>query len=137
VPLSEELEFVQRYLDIQKVRFGDRLQLSVDVPSELTTIFVPNLILQPLVENAVNHGIAKRATGGAIRIAATRAGDALTISVGNDGPALPADFRIDRTGVGLSNVRARLQTLYGDAGSLRVRDRDPGGVEAVVCVPSS
>jgi two-component system, LytTR family, sensor kinase len=137
VPLSEELQFVQRYLDIQKVRFGDRLRLNVDVPSDLAAILVPNLILQPIVENAVNHGIAQRAAGGAIRIAASCDDGVLAISVGNDGPALPADFHIDRTGVGLANVRTRLQTLYGEAGSLRVFDRADGGVEVVLCVPSS
>ena len=72
MPLSEEMEFAQRYLEIQKVRFVERLQLSVDVPRELLAAQVPSLILQPMVENAIKHGIAKRAYGGAMRIAASR-----------------------------------------------------------------
>jgi two-component system LytT family sensor kinase len=135
VPLSEELEFVEKYLDIQKVRFADRLQLSVDVPSDLRGVPVPNLILQPVVENAVNHGIAKLATGGAIRIVASRSGQTLVLSVCNDGPSLAAGWDIARCGVGISNVRTRLQSLYGSAFALRMHNRTSGGVEAVVSIP--
>ena len=90
VPLEEEMEFAHKYLEIQKVRFAERLQLSVDVPRELYSAQVPSLILQPMVENAVKHGIAKRAQGGEIRIAASRSNGILTLSVYNDGPGLPA-----------------------------------------------
>ena len=93
VPLGEELEFTQKYLDIQKVRFAERLQFSVDVPQELLPAQVPSLILQPMVENAVKHGIAQRVQGGAIRITATRSNGTLTMRVYNDGPSLPVDGR--------------------------------------------
>jgi two-component system LytT family sensor kinase len=135
VPLGEEIEFAQKYLDIQKVRFAERLQLSVDVPRELYRAQVPSLILQPMVENAVKHGIAKRAQGGAIRIAASRCDGMLTLSVRNDGPSLPADWEITRSGIGISNVQTRLRSLYGDAFELSMRNQDTGGVEVSVSLP--
>ncbi len=135
VPLGEEMEFAQRYLDIQKVRFSDRLQLSVDVPRELYPAQVPSLILQPMVENAVKHGIAKRAQGGVIRIAASSGNGMLTLSVCNDGPSLPADWEMTRSGIGISNVRTRLQGLYGDAFELSMRNHEAGGVVVSVSLP--
>jgi two-component system LytT family sensor kinase len=135
VPLGEELEFTQKYLDIQKVRFAERLEFSVDVPEELLSAQVPSLILQPMVENAVKHGIAKRVQGGAIRIAAARSNGTLTLSVYNDGPSLPAGWETRAPGIGISNVRTRLQSLYGEGFDLHLRNRQPGGVEAAVSVP--
>ena len=135
VALQEEMEFVQKYMDIQKVRFAERLQLSVDIPSELSTAQVPNLILQPIVENAVKHGIAKRIEGGAIRISAHRNNGMLSISVYNDGPGLPADWEKDHAGVGISNVRTRLQTLFGDTFELRMQNQDTSGVKVLISVP--
>jgi signal transduction histidine kinase len=134
-PLGEEMEFLQRYLDIQKVRFADRLQVSVNVPKELLPAQVPTLILQPMVENAVKHGIAKRAQGGAIRITAFRSNGMLTVSVYNDGPKLAEDWEKTRSGIGVSNVRTRLQCQYGDAFELSMRNQDPGGVMVSVSVP--
>jgi len=135
VALGEEMEFAQKYLDIQKVRFAERLQLSVDVPRELYPAQVPSLILQPMVENAVKHGIAKRAQGGAIRIAASRCDGVLTLRVWNDGPSLPVGWEMARSGIGMSNVRTRLQSLYGDAFELSMRNQDAGGVEVSVSLP--
>ncbi len=135
VPLGEEMEFAQKYLDIQKVRFAERLQLSVEVPRELYRAQVPSLILQPMVENAVKHGIAKRAQGGAIRIAASHRNGVLTLSVCNDGPSLPVGWEMARSGIGMSNVRTRLQSLYGDAFELNIRNQDTGGVEVSVSMP--
>jgi len=135
VPLHEEMEFTQTYLDIQKVRFADRLQLSVDVPAELYAAQVPSLILQPMVENAVKHGIAKRAHGGCIRIAATRIDGMLTLSVQNDGPSLPANWEAATTGIGIANVRTRLQSLYGEGFTLDLKNQEAGGVEASVSLP--
>jgi two-component system, LytTR family, sensor kinase len=135
VPLSEELQFAQQYLDIQKVRFAERLQVSVDVPTELFHAQVPSLILQPMVENAVKHGIAKQVQGGAIRIAASRSNGRLTLTVYNDGPSLPAGWEEIQSGVGISNVRTRLQNLYGDAFEMNMRNQDPGGVQVSVSVP--
>ena len=105
VPLGEELEFTQKYLDIQKARFAERLQFSVDVPAELLLAQVPSLILQPMVENAVKHGIAQRVQGGAIRIAASRSNGTLTLRVYNDGPSLPAASTRSQSGIGILNVQ--------------------------------
>jgi two-component system LytT family sensor kinase len=135
VPLGEEMEFLEKYLDIQKARFAERLQVSVDVPKELAGAQVPSLLLQPIVENAVKHGIAKRAQGGSIRIAAARANGALTLSVYNDGPALPADWERTQPGIGLANMRTRLQTLYGSGFELNMRNQTPSGVEVSISVP--
>ena len=135
VALAEELDFTQKYLDIQKVRFGERLEFSVDVPADLLSAQIPSLTLQPMVENAIKHGIAKRAHGGAIRIAATRSNGTLTLSVYNDGPALPRGWETSQPGIGISNVRTRLQSLYGEGFDLRLCNRKPGGVEASVSVP--
>jgi LytS/YehU family sensor histidine kinase len=135
VPLGEEVEFLQRYLDIQKVRFADRLQIVVDIPQEFLPAQVPSLLLQPLVENAVKHGIAKRAQEGTIRIAASRSNGMLTLSVYNDGPGLRADSEHTDSGIGLSNIRTRLRSLYGDAFQLDLRNQDPGGVQVTVSVP--
>ncbi len=133
VPLGEEVEFVQKYLDIQKVRFVERLQIHLDVPQELLPAKVPALILQLMVENAIKHGIAKRAQGGAIRIAAARSNDRLTVSVYNDGPALLRDNM--ESGIGISNMKTRLQGLYGDAYELSMQNQVPDGVEVAVSVP--
>lgn len=135
VPLSEELDFVHQYLATQKVRFAERLQLSVDVPTELQDAAIPNLILQPLVENAIKHGIAKRKEGGSVRITASSRENQLHISVQNDGPALMPDWETASTGVGVTNVRARLKALYGDAASFVMSARSLGGVEAAITVP--
>ena len=134
VPLGEEMEFAQKYLDIQKVRFVDRLQLDVDVPSDLLVAQVPTLILQLMVENAIKHGIAKRAHGGLVRISAARNNGTLTLSVYNDGPSLPA-ANPTSSGIGLSNMRTRLQGLYGDAFVLDMRNQQHGGVQVSVSVP--
>jgi glucose-6-phosphate-specific signal transduction histidine kinase len=133
VPLGEELEFAQKYLDIQKVRFLERLQFSVDIPTDLLLAQVPTLILQLMVENAIKHGIAQRAQGGEIRIAASRANDRLTVTVYNDGPAVK--WETMRSGIGIANMRTRLRSLYGDAFELSMQNQDPGGVEVTVSVP--
>ena len=134
VPLAEELEFTQKYLDIQKARFAERIEFSVDVPAELLPAQVPSLILQPMVENAVKHGIAKRVQGGTIRVSATRANGTLTLRVYNDGPSLPTGWEQRTSGIGVLNVRTRLRSLYGDAFKLTLYNQN-GGVEASVSVP--
>ncbi len=134
VPLAEELEFTRKYLDIQKVRFVDRLECTVAVPTELLPAQVPMLILQPIVENAIKHGIAKRAQGGAIRILASRSNGILTLSVYNDGPSLNSSGPI-HSGIGISNMRTRLQTLYGEAFAFDLKNHAPGGVEVSVSLP--
>lgn len=135
VPLEEEMEFVLRYLDIQKMRLAERLHLSVNVPKELFPARVPSLILQPMVENAIQHGIAKRVQGGSIRITASRSNGMLTLNVYNDGPKMAPEGERTHSGIGISNVRDRLQALYGDAFELSMRNQDSGGVEVSVSVP--
>ena len=134
-PLGEELDFARKYLNIQKKRFEDRLQIEVDIPGELHAAQVPSLLLQPMIENAVLHGIAKRAQGGTIRIAASRSDGRLMLSIGNDGPSLPADWEIASSGIGIANVRTRLQSMYGEASDLSVRNRHAGGVEVSISLP--
>lgn len=136
VSLGEELAFVQKYLDIQKVRFADRLQFTLDIPEQLLPAQVPTLILQPMVENAVKHGIANRVQGGAIRISASRLNGTLTLNVYNDGPSFPIDWEQTGTGIGIANVRTRLQTLYGNAFALTVANQKPCGVVVSLSLPS-
>ncbi|MGC2398663.1 MAG: histidine kinase [Acidobacteriaceae bacterium] len=134
VPLVEELQFAEKYLNIQKIRFEDRLQLDVEVPPELYQAQVPSLILQPIVENAVKHGIAKREQGGTIRIAASRDQDKLTLTVSNDGPRLlPAE--LSGSGIGHAHVQTRLTSLYGDAFEFTMRNGKVDGVEVSVSLP--
>jgi two-component sensor histidine kinase len=135
VRLSDEMEFVQRYLAIQQARFADRLRVEFDIPGQLRNSSVPSLILQPLVENAVKHGIAKRMEGGTVRIAAASPGDRLLLSVSNDGPVLPAGWNEGDRGIGISNVRSRLRGLYGDDAALDLRARAGGGVEVSMSIP--
>jgi LytS/YehU family sensor histidine kinase len=135
VTLAEEVEYLQRYLDIQKVRFGERLQVSLDMPAELLRAQVPNLLLQPLVENAIKHGIAKRIAGGTVRVAGACHNGSLCLSVYNDGPPLTTDWQSTHKGVGIGNLRTRLQILHGNQSELQLRRLDAGGVEVLVTLP--
>jgi len=135
VPLREELDFAQKYLDIQKTRFADRLTVSVDVPSDLDGAQVPSLILQPMVENAIQHGIAHLAQGGKISISASCIDHRLTLRIANDGPSLPSDWQLSGAGIGITNVRTRLSTLYGSASSFNLSNRPSGGVEVSLSLP--
>jgi two-component system LytT family sensor kinase len=129
--LAEEIEFLQSYLRIQKLRFAERLRVDVDVPGELWGARVPSMILQPMVENAIKHGVGTRVEGGSIRISARRVNGLLRMSVENDGPAITAV----REGVGVANTRARLRSMYGDTGGFELHNNGAGAVEAVVTVP--
>jgi signal transduction histidine kinase len=135
VTLAEEVEYLQRYLDIQKVRLGERLQVSVDIPDQLLEAMVPNLLLQPLVENAIKHGISQRVAGGSIRVAGACESGNLCLRVYNDGPHFPTDLPATHTGVGIGNLRTRLQILHGNQSELLLRRVDAGGVEVVVTLP--
>lgn len=135
VPLADEIEFVRRYLTIQQTRFTDRLRLDIEMPEGLQSAAVPNLILQPLVENAIKHGIAKRQQGGTVRVAASADRDTLDLYVANDGPELRKDWNQREQSIGLRNVQQRLRTLYGDASSFAIRDRNGGGVEVAIRIP--
>jgi LytS/YehU family sensor histidine kinase len=135
VPLSEELDFLQHYLDIQRTRFHDRLCVDIVVPDELARARVPSLILQPLVENAIRHGIEPRPGPGRSEISARRAGNTLRVRVKDDGPGLGPSGLPQREGVGLLNTRMRLQQLYGQDQRLELRNLEQGGLEVVVEVP--
>jgi hypothetical protein len=129
--LAEEVEFVEKYLAIQKMRLSERLRVAVEVPGELAGARVPSMILQPMVENAIEHGVGMRLEGGAIRISAQRNNGHLTMRVENDGPAIAAI----REGVGIANTRARLKSMYGESASFELRNNADGLVEATVTVP--
>jgi LytS/YehU family sensor histidine kinase len=135
VTLAEEVEYVQRYLDIQKTRLGDRLRLSIDIPADLMDVRVPSLLLQPLVENAIKHGVAERVSGGAVRVSGARQGANLHLSVYNDASNLPPDWPPPGAGVGLDNLRTRLQILHGEAAGLRMQRIGTEGVEVTVTLP--
>jgi sensor histidine kinase YesM len=135
VTLAEEVEYLQRYLDIQKARFGDRLQVTLDIPANLLQAQVPNLLLQPLVENAIKHGIANRVDGGTVRVAGTRIDGRLQLSIYNDSSSLATDWQATNIGLGIGNLRTRLQILHAGKSSLQVRRAGTSGVEAVVTLP--
>ena len=122
VSLARELEYLKLYLAIEQLRFSDRLRVEIDVEPELMDAAVPHMGLQPLVENAVRHGIGRRADAGLIRIRARRQGERLLVSVEDDGPGFECSRATAGMGLGLANTRARLRQLYGDAGDLRVGD---------------
>jgi two-component system, LytTR family, sensor kinase len=133
VPLRQELNFLQRYLEIEQIRFGNRLKVETDAPPETLQARVPNLILQPLVENAIRHGIEPHARPGRIRLLARRHADELTLEVHDNGDGLASRSPVD--GVGLSNTRARLQTLYGDAHIFEFCNPPEGGLLVRVTIP--
>ena len=132
VPLADELELLQRYVDVEAVRLGERLTMRIDVAPDARGACVPVLLLQPLVENAVRHGVAPREEGGTVTVTASRAGGTLRLVVEDDGPGLrgaPAE------GVGLANVRERLAQLYGAAHRFELSDGDGRGCRVVVELP--
>jgi two-component system, LytTR family, sensor kinase len=134
VPLRREIEFLEKYFDIQKLRFADRLNVLMQVPEELLSAQVPSLILQPLVENAVKHGISQRAQGGTVQVAAACTQGQLSLRVYNDGPPLSEGWD-SGSGVGLSNLKDRLQLLYGSQAALSVASFGITGVEVSVTLP--
>jgi two-component sensor histidine kinase len=136
VPLKEELEFLELYLDIQQMRFSDRLQIEMLIEPETLDALVPNLILQPLVENAIRHGTSRRAASGTVGVIARRDNGSLRIQIYDDGPGLKRDDGTKPVeGVGLSNTRARLTQLYGERQKFVLSERESGGVEAILVIP--
>ena len=132
--LATELDFLERYLAIEQVRFSDRLRPRIEVDAAIRRAVVPQLILQPLVENALRHGIARRADAGLLEVTARRDGDTLVLTVRDDGPGLdPAGA--PATGVGLANTRARLTALYGSRASLEIANAAGDGVVATIRLP--
>jgi len=137
VELREELSFIKIYLNIQQMRFSDRLQIDFDVEPATTKLMVPNLILQPLVENALRHGIGQRTDAGSIQIRAMRQGESLVLTVSDNGGGLPGDWQLKTSsGIGLVNTAARLQQLYGENHRFDIHNRDESGVEVEIVVPA-
>lgn len=145
VTLQQELEFLQRYLEIQKARFQDRLEVILDIPAETLDVSVPNQVLQPIVENAIRHGIDARSGQGLIEIRARATDHMLELTVRDDGPGLRSDVRLDvqaaddapreGRGIGLANTRARLRELYGPASTLHLGNHPDGGAIVTLSLP--
>lgn len=134
VTLREEIEFLDRYLAIERIRFDDRLRVHIDIDPTALEARVPNLALQPLVENAIRHGIAARPEGGQIDIVARREDGALRIGLKDDGPGVLPE-RSRREGIGLANTRARLQQLYGSQQKLELTNSTSGGLLVTMIIP--
>jgi LytS/YehU family sensor histidine kinase len=134
ITLQSELEFVGKYLEIEQTRFHDRLKVHMDVPPDLLEVYVPSLALQPLVENAIKHGISVDSAAGRLEIAAKLHNGRVRLCVRDDGPGPAPGSRL-RFGVGLTNVRSRLKQLYGDESSLELTGGDGRGCEAIITIP--
>ncbi|HEX3248600.1 MAG TPA: histidine kinase [Pyrinomonadaceae bacterium] len=136
VELREELNFIKLYLKIQEMRFSDRLQVEFDIDPATTRALVPNLILQPLTENALRHGIGRSADSGLVGISSALTNGHLRLTVYDNGAGLPDDWQMKgSTGIGLANTVARLQQLYDDNHEFDIRNREGGGVEVVIQIP--
>jgi len=136
VTLEHELRFLRLYLEIEQTRFRDRLRVSWDVADGLECAAVPTLLLQPLVENALKHGVGTRAGGGRVVVAAERDDGTLTLRVSDDGPGLDhAALDQARQGIGLASTRGRLERLYGPAHRFSVTNDEGGGVSVTVGIP--
>src|SRR5262245_17243512 len=132
VTLDAELQFIEKYLAIEQVRFPDRLRVEWSIGPELRDVLVPEFILQPLVENAIRHGIAKNSEAGVIEVAARENGDSLLLRVQDNGPGY---HPVSDSGVGLVNTRTRLATLFGERGQLEILNCKEGGTAATVRFP--
>jgi len=132
VPLAEELDFIRGYVDIEQMRLGDRLRVEWDVPAELLAARVPSLILQPLVENAIQHGIAPTSRPGVLTIRARREDQSLLLEIRDTGPGMAQGIE-RRLGIGLTNTSARLRRLYGDQQKLELIGDD--GLLVIVRIP--
>jgi len=130
VELADEIEDLRTYVDIQRMRFGDRLTVTTDVPPGLASVRVPGILLQPLVENSIRHGLGPE--GGHVHVSAMRENGSVVVEVRDDGAGFSPGCR---EGVGLGNLRARLEAMYGDAAELELANRSPRGAGVRIRLP--
>lgn len=135
--LADELAVVSALLEINQIRMGDRLTWTVEVPESLAALELPPMLLQPLVENAVKHGIEPLEEGGSIDIRAVSQDEILTLSITDTGVGIDANRQAGSNGVGVANVQGRLQALYGDDASLTLSENEPRGLVATIRLPVS
>jgi two-component system LytT family sensor kinase len=137
IPLAEELAFLDHYVAIQKIRFAENLRIEIQVAPEVKYALVPGLIVQPLVENAIRHGVSRRASGGTVTVIAQPGPGRLEIRIGDDGVGLPAGWTLETSsGMGLSVTRERILGLHPDGNSsFSVRPRAGGGTEVEISLP--
>ena len=136
-PLREELDLVEDYMSIERVRMGDKLQFSTEVEDGALDAMVPSMLLQPLVENSIKHGISPKIDGGSIRISGRRSSGRLVLEVRDNGVGIPPDRQdgLYDEGVGLSNVRERVKTLYGSDCVFRVVSQEGQGTTVEIELP--
>jgi len=136
VELKEEINFLQLYLNIQQMRFSDRLEIEIDIDPNTASALVPSLILQPLAENALRHGIGRSVASGLVGIRSRTENGSLKLTVFDNGAGLPENWQLKSSGgIGLANTAARLQQLYNENHRFDIRNRPEGGVEVVIVVP--
>jgi LytS/YehU family sensor histidine kinase len=132
------MHVTRQYVELQRIRFGDRLNVTYEVDTACEAIAIPTLLLQPLVENSLRHGLAPQARPCHLVIGATRSGDELRLWVSDDGAGLRPGFDLNRdAGTGLRNTRSRLERLYGQAATLIVRPNTAGGAIVELTLPST
>lgn len=137
VSLASEVSLLHKYLDIMRRRFAQQLDVRVDVAADVEGVMVPRFMLQPIVENSLEHGIARREGAGTVEVRARRDGDSLVISVYDDGPGLPALDDVRGNGIGLRNTERRLAAMYGTRGSLVLGRAALGGTAVTITIPVS
>jgi two-component system, LytTR family, sensor kinase len=135
VTVRQEMDFLERYIDIQKARFSDRLAVGVDIEPEAMEARIPNLLLQPLVENAILHGVANKAGMGRVDVCGHVKDGRLHLEVRDDGPGLGDGSKRAKEGIGLSNTRERIAKIYGAAGHLSLRSEPGRGVTVQIVLP--
>ena len=135
--LGAQLDLLRAYLDLIALRMGSRLTWSIDVPPELSALSVPPMLLQPVVENAIKHGLEPKMAGGRVDVTAQRNGEALVLTVTDTGLGIGATRDPRSSGLGLPNLRARLAALYGTAAALVVADNEPAGTRVTISLPLS
>ena len=130
--LGQELEMIRSYIRIFKIRMGDRLQYDMDIPDSLADVSFPPMLIQPLVENAILHGLEPKVAKGKVMISVSQSDDILRVAVTDNGRGFG---QVDPQGTGLGNVRERLNSLYKNKGRLILKENPPSGVQAIIEVP--